>query len=84
MQEEPEKGCNIDDIMCQFGVMSHLEGMQKLLGSDKFKNRYPEFAGLEETVAGRIAEQDITIKEAFERCGRAPESPPEIKEGVEE
>lgn len=70
MAEEPEKKCDIDDLMCQFQVMSYLEGMQKLLGSEKFKTRYPEFEGLGETVTERIREQETTIKEALERCGR--------------
>lgn len=64
--------CDIDDIMCQLGVMSYLQGMEKLLGTEKFKTRYPEFVGLDETVAERIKQQDLTIKEALERCGKTP------------
>jgi len=85
MIEDSKKGCDVDDLMCQFGVMIHLEGMQKLLGNEKFKVRYPEFAGLGETVAERIAEQEITLKEALERCGGTPTEPPtEILKEVEE
>jgi len=84
MAEDSQKGCDVDDLMCQFGVMSYLQGMEKLLGSEKFKVRYPEFAGLETTVAERISEQEGTIKEALERCGRPiPEELFESKE-VEE
>ncbi len=72
MPEESEKGCNIDDLMCQYGVMNHLEGMQKLLGSEKFKTRFPELTGFEETIASRISEQEVTIRAALEKCGRPP------------
>lgn len=75
MSEENEKPkCDIDDLMCQLKVQNLLGGMKELLGSEKFKVRYPEFEGLGETVAERIREQEITIREAFERCGMpAPE-----------
>ena len=66
--------CDIDDLMCQLQVMNHLEGMKNLLGSDKFKEKYPEFEGLGPTVAERIKEQETTIQEAFKKCGLgAPE-----------
>ena len=81
MAEDPGKECDVDDLMCQFGIMSHLQGMRSLLGSEKFQTRYPEFTGLEETVANRISEQEVTIKEALERCGRVlPEEVSETKE----
>lgn len=74
MAEEPEKKCDIDDLMCQLQVMNLLGGMKSLLGSEKFKTRYPEFEGLEETIAERITEQKTTLKEVFEKCGiPAPE-----------
>lgn len=66
--------CDVDDLVCQFGVMSHLQGMHRLLGSEKFKARFPELVGLESTVAERIALQDQTIKEVLEKCGKSPES----------
>ena len=68
-----ENPCDVDDLMCQFGVMGHLQGMEKLLGSETFKASYPEFVGLEATVTERIALQDQTIKEALEKCGRSQE-----------
>ena len=81
MTEENEKpGCDIDDLMCQLQVQNHLEGMKNLLGTDKFKVRYPEFEGLGDTVAERMREQEITIREAYERCGMvAPEEQEQIR-----
>ena len=64
-----EKKCDIDDLMCQLQVMNYLGGMKNLLGSEKFKIRYPEFEGLEGTMIERMKEQETTIREAFERCG---------------
>lgn len=69
MTEQPEKKCDIDDLMCQLQVMNLLGGMKNLLGTERFKTRYPEFEGLEETVSERMKEQETTIKEAFEKCG---------------
>jgi len=84
MPEQPEKPqCDMEDILCQMQVMSHLEGMRKLLGSDKFQARYPEFTGLGDTVTERIQQQDITIKEAFAKCGLVP-SAEEPEAAIEE
>lgn len=70
MPEGDEKPkCDIDDLLCQLQVMSHLQGMQSLLGSEKYQARFPEFADLGETVTERIKQQETTIKEAFENCG---------------
>lgn len=66
---EGKPKCDIDDLMCQLQVMNLLGGMKNLLGDEKFKARYPEFEGLDQTVEGRIKEQKITIQEAYEKCG---------------
>ena len=69
MTEEERPKCDIDDILCQFQVLNYLEGMEKLLGTEKFQESYPEFTGLEEIAKERMSEQRATIKEAMERCG---------------
>lgn len=84
MVEEPEKKCDIDDLMCQLQVMNLLGGMKNLLGSERFKTRYPEFEGLEETVSERMREQETTIREAFEKCGLPAPEEPETETIVEE
>ena len=68
MAEEKPK-CDIDDLMCQFQALNLLEGMEKLLGTEKFQSRYPEFQGLGDVVRERMGEQRGTIKEIMERCG---------------
>lgn len=68
MTEEKPK-CDIDDLLCQMGILSHLREMQSLLGEEKFKTSFPEFEGLNEKVASRISNQETTLKEALERCG---------------
>lgn len=70
MTEERPK-CDIDDLLCQMGILSHLKGMQGLLGEEKFKTGFPEFEGLSERVTERISTQETTLKEALERCGLA-------------
>lgn len=72
MTEEKPK-CDVDDIMCQFQVLSYLEGMKNLLGSEKFQERYPEFKGLDDAVKERMGEQRVSIKEMMEKCGMPTE-----------
>lgn len=85
MTEENERPkCDVDDLLCQLKVMNHLEGMQNLLGSEKFKARFPELGDLGETVAERIKEQETTIKEAFEKCGLTPPGEPTPEETAPE
>ena len=68
MSEEKPK-CDIDDLMCQMQALNLLEGMEKLLGTEKFQARYPEFQGLGDVVRERMSEQKLTIKGAMEHCG---------------
>ena len=66
---ETGKKCDPEDLMCQFQVLNYLEGMEKLLGTEKFQSRYPEFQGLGDVVRERMSEQRFTLKETMERCG---------------
>ncbi|MBA7465034.1 hypothetical protein ES707_00195 [subsurface metagenome] len=68
MAEEKPK-CDIDDLMCQMQALHYLDGLEKLLGTEKFQGRYPEFKGLGDVVKERMGEQRGTIKEMMERCG---------------
>jgi len=63
------QGCDIDDLLCQIRVQSHLQGLHILLGDEKFKQQFPEFEGLEDTVAERIKTQEGSLRESLERCG---------------
>lgn len=69
MTEQPEKKCNIDDLLCQMQVLNHLEGMKNLIGTEKFQEKYPDFKELADVVRERMGEQRGTIKEIMERCG---------------
>ncbi len=68
MAEEKPK-CDIDDLMCQFQALNLLEGMEKLVGTETFQEKYPDFKQLGNVVKERMSEQRITIKEALEKCG---------------
>ena len=61
--------CDPEDLMCQLQALNLLEGMEKLLGTEKFQARYPEFQGLGDVVRERMGEQRGTIKEIMEKCG---------------
>ena len=69
MTEGEKPKCDPEDLICQFQVLSYLEGMKNLLGTERFQEKYPEFKGLDDVVTERMSEQRTTIKEAMERCG---------------
>ncbi len=69
MTEEQKPKCDIDDLMCQMQALSHLDGLENLLGTEKFQARYPEFKGLGDVVKERMSEQRTTIKELMDKCG---------------
>ncbi|MBA7690607.1 hypothetical protein ES703_99137 [subsurface metagenome] len=79
MTEEQKPKCDIDDIMCQMEVLGHLRGMKNVLGDERFKSSFPELEGLSDTIADKIGSQEITLKEALEKCG-LPEISGEEKE----
>ena len=45
---------SISDIMPLIQLLNYLEGLKRLLGSDEFLARFPEFEGLAEKVKARI------------------------------
>ncbi len=67
MTEDKPK-CNVDDILCQLGVLSHLRGMQTSLGSEDFKSKFPEFEGWDETIVRTIKSQEADLSEALKDC----------------
>jgi len=80
MTEELERPkCDIDDLLCQMQMLSHLRGMKGLLGDEKFKTSFAEFEGLDTTLTEKIQGQETTLKEALEKCGLS-----EIKETIGE
>lgn len=64
-----ENPCDVEDLMCQVGVLSHLKGMQGLLGDERFKAEFPEFEGLGDTLAAKIQASETSMREAFRNCG---------------
>ena len=72
MTEEPQKPrCNVDDIVCQLGVLSHLRGMQTSLGSEDFKSKFPQFEGWEQKLVNTIQAQEAELGDALKDCGLA-------------
>lgn len=69
MAEATERQCNVDDLMCQMGVLSHLRGMQEILGDERFKTEFPEFERLDNAVSEKIKAQETSLRDALERCG---------------
>ena len=64
-----EETCNVDDLMCQIGVVSHLRGLQGLLGDERFKTEFPEFEGLGDKISEKIQTQEASLRDAFKNCG---------------
>lgn len=75
MAEPTEKKCDIDDLLCQVQVLGHLRGMKGVLGEEGFASKFPEFQGLSEKLTERVAEQEITVRDAMERCDLPGTSP---------
>ncbi len=69
MGEEEKPKCDIDDLLCQMQTLGYLKGMENLIGTEKFQERYPEFKGLGDVVKEKMGEQRGTIKEMMEKCG---------------
>lgn len=63
------KKCDVDDLMCQMRLMGHLEGMKNIMGTDKFQQLYPEYAGLAEATSIKLEEQKTTLRSSLESCG---------------
>ena len=61
--------CNIDDIVCQLRMLDHLAGMKNLVGTETFRQKYPQFSGLESEVTALMAEQKGTVTELMKKCG---------------
>ncbi len=56
-----EKRCDIDDLLCQMQTLNLLQGMESLIGTEKFQNRYPEFKGLGKTIQIHIGTPHTSV-----------------------
>ena len=65
MSENTESPCDVDDLLCQMQVLSHLRGLQSALGKDRYKADFPEFQGLDEKISSRSTE----LRQALGKCG---------------
>lgn len=73
--------CNIDDLLCQMAVISHLKGLQSALGEERYRTEFPELQGLDE----RVRSQEASLRDALGKCGLPSlEETEEIKEEAEE
>ena len=69
MAEDPQRPkCDVDDIVCQLGMLSHLRGMQASLGSEDFKSKFPEFEGWDQKIVDTIQRQEVNLSEALKNC----------------
>lgn len=83
-RENETPKCNPEDVICQFQILANLRGLQSALGNETFKSSFPELEGLTDKITERIAEQDISLKEALGRCGLAPTEEVETETTIEE
>lgn len=61
--------CDLDDVVCQLNVLKTLRELKGQVGTTNFQERFPEFTGLENTVAARIKESETSLKKALTACG---------------
>ncbi len=66
--------CNVDDILCQMGVLQNLRGLQKGMGDETFLKEFPELQGMDEKLTAKIESSTLAVSEALAKCGKtAPE-----------
>lgn len=70
--EVKEEGCDVDDILCQLRVLTHLKGLRDTLGVDGFKTEFPELTAMIPGITEKIASRETTIQKALEKCNLAP------------
>lgn len=61
--------CDIDDILCKMQVLGHLKSIDSLVGTEKFREEFPEFDGLGNSLAAKIQEQELDLRSTLEKCG---------------
>lgn len=72
MTEDAQKPkCDVDDIVCQLGVLSHLREMQSSLGTESFKAKFPQFDGWDQKLVDTISSQEAELGETLKGCGLA-------------
>lgn len=70
--EVPEE-CDIDDLACQMSVLSNLQGIENSIGTEPFRQRFPELANLPGILKERIRNQERVVNEGLQKCaGTAP------------
>jgi len=62
--------CNVDDILCQIGVLQNLRGLQKGMGNEAFLSEFPELQGLDSKLTAKIESGTESLKAAIAKCGR--------------
>ena len=63
--------CNVDDILCQMGVLQNLRGLQTGMGNEAFLNEFPELQGMDEKLTAKIESSTLAVSEALAKCGQA-------------
>lgn len=70
--------CNVDDILCQMGVLQNLRGLQTGMGNETFLKEFPELQGMDEKLTAKIEQGTANLKESLAKCGQiASEELPE-------
>ncbi len=62
--------CNVDDILCQMGVLQNLRGLQQGMGTETFLKEFPELEGMDEKLTAKIESSTLAVSEALAKCGK--------------
>lgn len=73
MEQQKEKPCNPDDVVCQMEVLRHLKGLKEQLGNEAFLEKYPEGKTLIERLPQEITSQQERVDQVIGNCGRPEE-----------
>lgn len=84
MSEGKIAGCDPEDILCHIRVIGLLKGLQEVLGEESYRQKFPEFEGIDTKLTKRIKEEDTGLEEAILKCELpGPDAPETILEEVQ-
>ena len=66
--------CDVNDIICQAGILRNLKELQEGMGADAFAERFPELIDMPDRLSDAIREQILTLKDSISQCGNIEES----------
>jgi len=68
MTQEEKPKCDVDDIICHRTALNYLQGLQQVLGTDKFKADFPELEGISAIITEKSKKLESSLQESLAKC----------------